>query len=117
MSKQNPTDRRNTAALYNNPSKNSVSKNKKTRMINFRLPLYLDDDWREAIYLSGNSQTSVLVSFITSYIKFQRGNRSNAQIDETINALMEKRARNDRSILEDTLDDAIARLKKKREED
>jgi hypothetical protein len=108
--KQNPWDFRKHDAIYNTPGKkgNCSNDTKNTRFISFRLPLYLDDAWREAIFMSGHTQTQILVNLIESYIKYQNG--INKPVDETINQLMEKRERNDRNIVANTIDDAIRRM-------
>ena len=115
MRKQNPNDIRKKTSIHNSLDEPSSSTTKHTRLIGFRLPLYLSDDWKEAIFQSGNTQTEILVALIESYIKFQKG--INKQIDNTINELMLKRERNDRTIIGNTLDDAIRRLKQDKSDD
>lgn len=95
----------------NNMSKPFESKqvgSKKTRLLNARIPLQLDLDWRKAVAKSNRTQTEILIALITSYIKF--ANHDNREIDYQIGLLMEKRERNDRNVISQSLDDAIRNL-------
>jgi len=115
MRKQNPNDNRNRRSTFTKSDDPKSSSTKYTRLVSFRLPLYLSDDWKEAVFLSGNNQSEILVNLVESYIKFQKG--INKPIDDTISQLMEKRERNDRTIIGNALDDAIKRLQKPKFED
>ena len=81
---------------------------KKTRLLNARISLDLDQEWRSAVAKSNRTQTEILMSLITSYIKF--ANHDNREIDYQIGVLMEKRERNDRKVISQSLDDAIRNL-------
>jgi len=99
-----PGQKNNTSMPFETTQRNS----KKTRLINARIPLQLDLDWRAAVAKSNRTQTEILLSLITSFIKFS--NHDNREIDYQINALMEKRERNDRNVISQSLDDAIRNL-------
>lgn len=89
----------------------SKQHNKKTRMVNVRVPKDIDIEWRKAIHASNRTQSEVLVALMKAYIKNQSG--VNKQIDEHIAQLMEKREMNDRKVISSALDDAIEMLKRR----
>lgn len=89
--------------------------NKRTRLVNVRVPHDLDLEWRKAIHASNRTQTEVLIALMSAYVRHQSG--VNKEIDEHIAQLMEKREFNDRKVVSAALDDAIAMLKQRQARD
>jgi len=102
-----PGQRNNTSMPFETTQKGS----KKTRLLNARIPLTLDSEWRSAVAKSNRTQTEILIALITSFIKF--ANYDNREIDNQINLLMEKRERNDRNVIGQSIDDVIRNLQLK----
>lgn len=99
---------RNNASM---PFETQQKMSKKTRMLNVRIPMQLDSEWRQSVAKSNRTQSEILIALITSFIKF--ANYDNREIDHQIGLLMEKRERNDRNTISQSLDDAIRNLQLK----
>lgn len=83
-----------------------------SRMLSFKLPKTLEEDWSNAVRLSGFTQTDILVEFIKAYIRNQH--HINKEINEAIDTLMEQKEINEKKIIASSLDEAIRSLKNKK---
>lgn len=83
---------------------------KYTRQVTFRMPHDMNVEWRHAIQQCNFTQTEVLLALMEGFIR--NSHKINLELDKKLEELMEMKEYNERKAMRESVDEAIARLKR-----